>query len=464
MKKTTFEKFDLDSKLIQAIVDCGYFSCTPIQEKTLPTLLKHEDCFIQSKTGSGKTAAFCIPLIQNLNFEDSFTSALILAPTRELALQIQHEFNRLGIYKNIHCVCCIGRQDFSKQVLQLKQKAHVVVGTPGRIMDHIINGSLDVSSISTLVIDEANEMVSLGLLDQVQKLVKKLPKHKTWLFSATLDTTLDFSFLNVRKPIVFEIDSSGEVTNQVATFSIQTDDKDTILTNILDHTTIESCCIFANTREEVERINSNLSRKGYLCTMIHGGMEQKQRIKNTESFKKGKTRILIATDIAARGLDISGISHVIHYDCPNTYDSYIHRSGRSGRKDDRGLSITLISKNDRSSIKNQLIEETTPFSISKTFVDNHFNKPIIKEDKDVEFNTKNLTIFIRAGKKDKLRNLDIVGSLCANTQIKQDNIGIIDIQQLYSTVTLLNTDDSILGELSSLKIKGKNRKIEIKKK
>ena len=149
MNKTAFQKFDLDPKLIQAIVDCGYTGCTPIQEKTLPSLLKQEDCFIQSKTGSGKTAAFCIPLIQNLNFEDSFTSALILAPTRELALQIQHEFNRLGIYKNIHCVCCIGRQDFSKQVLQLKQKAHVVVGTPGRIMDHIINGSLDVNSITT---------------------------------------------------------------------------------------------------------------------------------------------------------------------------------------------------------------------------------------------------------------------------------------------------------------------------
>ncbi|MEG0076908.1 DEAD/DEAH box helicase [Anaerorhabdus sp.] len=458
---TQFKEYNLDKRIIQAILDCGYLSCTEIQRQSLPLLLEGKNCLIQSKTGSGKTAAFCIPLIEAIDFDDP-TSALILAPTRELAQQIQHEFNRLAIYKKINCVCLIGRQDFQKQALQLKQKAHVIVGTPGRVFDHLESNNINMDNIKTLILDEANEMVTLGLLEQVETIVADLPEHKTWLFSATMDSELLLSKLNVNDANIITIDSPLEISNQIDTYHIKTNDKENVLLDICTHCKIESMCVFVNTREDTKKITMLLQKQKYLCSILHGGMEQKERTQSLAKFKQGKTRILVSTDIAARGIDVDQITTVVHYDCPLTIDSYIHRSGRTGRKDEQGTSITLISKDDTSSIKNQILDETEAFIIPSETVDNHLNKSVHKEDKDSTFNSKNTHLFIRAGKKDKIRNLDVVGALCSLEQFNSDNIGIIDIQQNYTTVTLLNIDQSQIEDLQAVKIKGKNRKVELK--
>jgi ATP-dependent RNA helicase DeaD len=460
---TQFKEYNLDKRILQAILDCGYFTCTEIQSRALPLLLEGKNCLIQSKTGSGKTAAFCIPLIESINFDDP-TSALIMAPTRELAQQIQHEFNRLAIYKKINCVCLIGREDFKKQALQLKQKAHVIVGTPGRIFDHLESNNINMDNIKTLVLDEANEMVSLGLLEQVETIVRDLPKHTTWLFSATMDSDLLLYKLKVRDAEIITIDSPLEISNQIDTYHIQTENKEKILLDICNHCVIESMCVFVNTREETRQIASLLQDEGYLCSVLNGSMEQKDRTHSLNRFKQGKTRILVSTDIAARGIDVDQITTVIHYDCPLTIDSYIHRSGRTGRKEEQGTSITLISRDDTSSIKEIILNETEEFVIPSTIVQNNLHKSVRKEDKDINFNSKNTHLFIRAGKKDKIRNLDIVGALCSLKQFTADNIGIIDIQQNYTTVTLLNIDQSKIVNLQGIKIKGKNRKVELKSK
>lgn len=459
--KTEFINYNLDNQLIQAIEDCGYFKCTPIQEKALPILLQGNDTLIQSKTGSGKTATFCIPLIEAINFEDG-TKALILAPTRELAHQIEHEFNRLALYKRLNCVCLVGREDFNKQILQLKQKAHVVVGTPGRIFDHIESNTIKLDQVETLILDEASEMSTLGLIDQVKDIVTTLPKHKTWLFSATLGEMDQYKFLKLNQPTQIELDSSLEISSQIETYHIETNQKFETVLSLLNSIEIESCCIFINTREDTETVARNLKNMDYLVAMLHGGLEQKQRNKAIESFKKGKSRILVCTDIAARGIDVDKVSLVIHYDCPLTLDSYIHRSGRTGRKEEIGLSITLLSSDDNSSIFDTIKNETESYKIKKIRVENHFNRSRIKTDKDEKFKQKNYTLFIRAGKKDKIRNLDIVGSLCSHPNLEKENIGIIDVQENYTTVTLLNVDSSILKTLASIKIKGKNRKVELK--
>lgn len=459
--KTKFKEYNLDPQLLQAIEDCGYFTCTPIQEQTLPLLLEGSDTLIQSKTGSGKTAAFCIPLIEKIQFNDN-TKALILAPTRELAHQISHEFNRLALYKKLNCVCLVGREDFTKQALQLKQKAHVIVGTPGRIFDHLESSNIKLDEIETLILDEASEMSTLGLIDQVKTIVRELPPHKTWLFSATLGEMFRYKFLNLKNPAKVELDSSLEISSQIETFHISTNKKfDTVL-SLLNSIEIDSCCIFINTREDTEYVARSLKDKGYLISMLHGGLEQKQRNRAIEAFKKGNTRILVCTDIAARGIDVDHVSLVIHYDCPLTLDSYIHRSGRTGRKDEIGLSITLLSDDDTSSIFETIENETDSYTIKDTKVKNQFNRPITKSDKDEKFKAKSYSLFIRAGKKDKIRNLDIVGSLCSTPPITGDNIGIIDVQDNYTTVTLLNIDPSVIKDITSIKIKGKTRKVELK--
>lgn len=461
--KTEFKKYNLDTQLLQAIEDCGYFTCTPIQEKTLPILLEGNDTLIQSKTGSGKTAAFCIPLIEAINFDDN-TKALILVPTRELAHQIEHEFNRLALYKKLHCVCLVGREDFNKQALQLKQKAHVIVGTPGRIFDHMESNNIKLDDIQTLILDEASEMSTLGLIDQVKEIVRQIPRHKTWLFSATLGELAQYKFLRLNNPTQIEFDSSNEISSQIETYHIDTNQKFETVISLLNSIEIDSCCIFINTREDTENVARQLKDMNYLVTMLHGGLEQKQRNRAIESFKQGKSRILVCTDIAARGIDVDKISLVIHYDCPLTLDSYIHRSGRTGRKEEIGLSITLLSDNDTSSLFETIESETESYKIKKILVDNQFNRPRMKSDKDEKFKEKNYTLFIRAGKKDKIRNLDIVGSLCSQPNLSGDNIGIIDVQENYTTVTLLNIDPTILKDLTSVKIKGKTRKVELKSK
>ncbi len=463
MTKNDFKQLPLDSSLLQAIHDCGYFSYTSIQKKALPLLLEGGDFLIQAATGTGKTATFCIPLIQSLSFEQSECSVLILTPTRELAHQVKEEFNRLGLYKKINCVCCVGREDFKKQAQQLKQKSPVLVGTPGRIFDHYLHGNLDLKKIKTLVLDEATELISNGLLEQVQLISQEIESYQTWLFSATLECESAFDFLSLHSPTRIEEGQSHQVYHQVHTYFYETPNLQEALNQIFTHEKITSCFLFTNTQEEASSWFNKLRKQGLSCSLLHGGIPQKKRREAIQKFKQGKSRLLISTNVAARGLDIKNASHVLHLQCPTDYDSYIHRAGRTGRHHDEGISIVLSDSFDSSSIKEQIKNETPIYQLPATVIDNQLHQPRLILDDNQVFKEKNSTLFIRAGKKDKVRSMDIVGALCSLEGITQENLGIIDIQATFSTVTLLNLSSQHLPSFDQFTIKGKRRKVEIKK-
>lgn len=463
MEKINFKNLGLDSSVLEAIEDCGYTTCTPTQTSVLPALLDGGNFLIQAATGTGKTAAFCIPLIQNLSFETLHPTALILAPTRELAHQIQQEFNRLGLYKKIHCVCCVGKEEMQPQILQLRQRAHVVVGTPGRILDLHDLGHLDLSKIETLVLDEATELISLGLLEQVDDISQEMNPSETWLFSATLEDSALFDFLEMKDPIRIEGQQTLQVHHQVDSHFFEVNDLEDGLEDLLDYVPMESAFIFTNTQAEADDVYRFLKKKGLLCSLLHGGLHQKKRTQALASFKAGSTCLLVATNVAARGVDVDNVSCVIHYRCPFDKDSYIHRSGRVGRSSFTGLSIVLSDFDDPSSLKKQLQAETPAFQLPKHRAHNHLNKPLYREKKETLFNEKNSTLFIRAGKKDKVRSNDIVGALCSIDGLEKDDIGIINIQSTFTTVTLLNKPISSLPSFDNFSIKGKRRKVELKK-
>lgn len=454
--KKTFKQYNLDPKLQEALNDAQYSYLTKVQEATLSNLLSEGNYLIQAKTGSGKTAAFCLPLIEKIAFTDPL-SALIIVPTRELALQVQHEFNRLGLYKKIHCTALIGKTNFKDQINALKLRNHVIVGTPGRIFDHLEQQTLDLSTVKTLVLDEASELFTLGLQEQVLAIQKQMNNHFTWLFSATLDREL--SLINQENYKLIKVDEM-EVNTAISTYHHLTTNKQQQLQLILNSFAMESCLIFVNTQEATTQLATFL-KPFSLCAVLHGGMPQNKRNLSLKNFKQGKKRILIATDVAARGLDISGLSHIIHYDVPTTYDSYIHRSGRTGRKDDSGFSICLIDPQEINQVAQQIIENSVSLQMPSSKIDNHWLQTINKPNQDQQFTSKNLTIFIRAGKKDKVRNIDLVGALSAYLPFEQ--IGTINIQATYSTVILLNCEQELLAKLQNLKIKGKKRRIELKK-
>lgn len=462
MKNKTFKEFNLDSALLEAIDDCGYFSCTPTQEKTIPSLLQGGNFLVQAATGTGKTAAFCIPLIQKLKFESTHPTVLILAPTRELAYQIQTEFNRLGLYKKIHGVACVGKESMSAQILQLKQRTHAIIGTPGRIYDLAINGHVDLSKIEILVVDEATEMISFGLLDQLEDLSNLLSVKTTWLFSATLESTNRFDFLPLENAVRIETETPLP-EEQIQSSFFEAEDIDEGLDKILEFVPISSGFIFANTQQEATDIYHHLKDQGYRCSLIHGGLPQKNRHQALAQFKSGSSCLLIATNVAARGVDVENVSCVIHYRCPLDQDSYIHRTGRVGRKHFIGQSIVLSDSYDRSNIKEEIKKETIPFLFPKTKAKNTLHKALYREDQQATFKEKNSSLFIRAGKKDKIRSNDVVGALCSIENISQENIGIINIQPSFTTVTLLNINLDDLPSFDGFTIKGKRRKVELKR-
>lgn len=460
MTTIKFENLGLSDELLQAIKHCGYTTCTKPQSQAIPALLKPTDALIQSETGSGKTATFCIPLIQKIDFNDS-TNAIIITPTRELAQQIQEEFNRLATFKKLHCVLCIGREDFNKQKNQLKQKAHVIVGTCGRIIEHLQNDNIDLRQFNTLILDEAMEMFSMGLLDQTVKIHKMLPKHNTWLFSATLDTQESFDYFKLNNPIRIEIDHHQQIKKAIDCYRIETEDKQKTLITLLNNYPIQSCIIFVERREETDKLQQILDDYGIYCDCIHGGMQQKERFKIMKRFKEGELRCLVATDIIARGLDVSGISLIVHYTLPTSQDNYIHKSGRGARVNETSVSIVLMHPSEKSSMLEFLMETTTPFTIPTKKANNDFYESIHKESKTKAFEHLKTTLWISGGKKDKIRRIDIVGSLCNNLNINAEGIGIIDIQDDYSTVVLLNQAN--LKSIKSMLIKGKKWKCEPKR-
>lgn len=350
--QTRFEDLNLSDPVLKALKDIGYEIPTPIQAQTIPYIIEGRDVLGQAQTGTGKTAAFALPLLSRIDLKVKDPQVLVLTPTRELAIQVAEAFHRYAAkMKNFHILPVYGGQDYSIQLRQLKRGVHVVVGTPGRVMDHMRRDTLKLGSLQCLVLDEADEMLRMGFIDDVEWVLEQTPKERQIaLFSATMPRT-------IQRIVKQHLHNPQEVTIKVKTRTADTINqrywmvsglhKLDALTRILEGESFDGMIVFVRTKTATEELAEKLEARGYSAAPLNGDIPQKRRERTIDSLKSGKIDILVATDVAARGLDIDRISHVINYDIPYDGEAYIHRIGRTGRAGRSGEAILFVSPRER---------------------------------------------------------------------------------------------------------------------
>lgn len=402
--------------------------------------------------------------------------ALILTPTRELAAQVREDITNIGRFKRIKAMAVYGKEPFAKQKEELKQKTHVVVGTPGRVMDHIERGTLVLDEIKYLVIDETDEMLNMGFIDEVEAIMEELPTNRvTMVFSATLPKDVEgLCHKYMKDPVNIEIASNEVTTSTIDHYKIEVKQEEK-LSLLKDVTIIEnpdSCIIFCNTKEHVDTVFSELERANYSCEKIHGGLEQEDRFAVMDGFKMGNFRYLVATDVAARGIDVDNVTLVVNYDIPMERESYVHRSGRTGRAGKKGKAISFTTPYEGKFLKAiqnyigfELTEMEPPTkqavaSGQAAFDEKISGRRVVKNNKTARINQDIIKLHFNGGKKKKIRPVDFVGTIAKIPGVTVDDIGIITIHDNMSYVDILNGKGSlVLQAMENATIKGKKMKV-----
>lgn len=349
---TTFDQLALVKPLLKALDEAGYETPSPIQAETIPLLLEGRDIIGQAQTGTGKTAAFALPLISNLDLKQKDPQVLVLAPTRELAIQVAEAFQKYAKHmKGFHVLPIYGGQDYRAQIRSLERGVHVVVGTPGRVMDHIRRKTLKLDGLSALVLDEADEMLRMGFIDDVEWILEQTPeKRQIALFSATMPQQIRriaTKYLNNPEQITIKTKTTTVDTIRQRFWPVSGMHKLDALTRILEAEPFDGMIIFVRTKTATVELAEKLAARGYSATALNGDIQQNQRERTIDNLKKGKLDILVATDVAARGLDVDRISHVINYDIPHDTESYVHRIGRTGRAGRSGEAILFVAPREK---------------------------------------------------------------------------------------------------------------------
>lgn len=382
MEEISYKDSNLDERILRAVEEMGFEQMTPIQAQAIPVLLKGRDVIGQAQTGTGKTAAFGIPVIQNTDPDNNNLQALILCPTRELAIQAAREIR--GFAKFMHGIKVLpvyGGQDISKQIRSLKGGVQIVVGTPGRVMDHIRRHTLKLKNLKMLVLDEADEMLDMGFRDDIETILGNIDtEHQTALFSATMPKEImDITSRYQKDAVVVKV-VKKELTIPLVRqyyYEVRNRDKEEVICRLLDYYNPKRSLIFCNTKKMVDELADNLKGRGYFAEGLHGDLNQYQRDKVMAAFRKGNTEILIATDVAARGIDVDGVEAVFNYDVPQDIEYYVHRIGRTGRAGRKGRAFTLvvgkeifklreIERTCKTKIKNRLIPTVSDITESKS--------------------------------------------------------------------------------------------------
>ena len=345
---TKFNKFELKPTLLKALYEVGYETPTPIQDQTIPLLLEKKDVLGQAQTGTGKTAAFALPLLSNLNLRQKEPQILVLAPTRELAIQVAEAFKKYASQiKSFHVLPIYGGQEYRGQIRGLQRGVHVVVGTPGRVMDHMRRGTLKLEKLNTLVLDEADEMLRMGFIDDVEWILEKTPpKRQIALFSATMPQqirSIAKRYLKDPEQIIIKVKTTTADTIRQRFWPVSGMHKLEALTRILEVESFEAMLIFVRTKTATVELSAKLEARGYASNALNGDIKQNQRERTIDYLKSGKLDILVATDVAARGLDVDRISHVVNYDIPHDTEGYVHRIGRTGRAGRKGDAILFVA-------------------------------------------------------------------------------------------------------------------------
>ena len=349
-----FEDLSLGPEVMKAIEDLGFGNLFPIQAQAIIPLLEGKDVIGQAKTGTGKTAAFAIPMVERLNPKINSVQSLVLEPTRELAIQVAEHISRLSKYSAFKVLPVYGGEPIQKQIYALKNGVHIVVGTPGRIIDHLKRRTLNLESVKIVVLDEADRMLDIGFIDDIEYILLKVPANRqTSLFSATIDqSVMNVCNRYMKKPEKILVSKDEIALTQINQYYMVVNprSKFEILCNILDENHIERAIIFCRTRKYTSMLAERLRFRGYDARPLHAGFTQPQRDFVMDLFRKGKLKFLVATDVAARGLDIKGITHIINYDIPLDALVYFHRIGRTARMGRDGTAITLVGYGETSEL------------------------------------------------------------------------------------------------------------------
>ncbi|AZV49545.1 RNA helicase [Bacillus halotolerans] len=471
-----FKNYQISHDILRALEGLGYTEPTEVQRNVIPAAFERKDLVVKSQTGSGKTAAFGIPLCELADWDENKPQALVLTPTRELAVQVKEDITNIGRFKRIKATAVFGKSSFDKQKAELKQKSHIVVGTPGRVLDHIEKGTLPLDRLSYLVIDEADEMLNMGFIDQVEAIIKHLPTERTtMLFSATLPEDIEkLSRQYMQNPEHIEIKAAGLTTRNIehAVIQVREENKFSLLKDVLITENPDSCIIFCRTKEHVNQLTDELDDLGYPCDKIHGGMIQEDRFDVMNEFKRGEYRYLVATDVAARGIDIENIALVINYDLPLEKESYVHRTGRTGRAGNQGKAISFVAPFEKRFLAEieeyigfgiQTLEAPSQEEIAKKkpdFLAKLKDRPKIKKDKSEELNKDIMKLYFNGGKKKKIRAVDFVGTIAKIDGVSADDIGIITIMDNASYVEILNgKGPHVLKAMKDTTVKGKKLKV-----
>lgn len=469
-----FQDFGLSIEILEALNGLGYQKPTNIQQEVIPPMLAGKNVVAKAPTGSGKTAAFAIPICENVRWEENAPQALVLEPARELAVQVSQEMFHIGRKKRLKVPAVFGGFPIDKQIRTLKQKSHIVAGTPGRVMDHIRRETLKLSNVQWLVIDEADLMLDMGFIDEVKQILSLVPADcRISLFSATLKPEIRELADEFIPEAVLVMQEAGEEQAPAITeklyFTSQESKYDTFLDILMDENP-QSCMIFCGTREMTNVLFQKLQRKRIFCGMLHGDMEQRERLKTVDAFRRGGFRFLIATDVAARGIDFEEISHVVNYDFPTGKETYVHRIGRTGRNGNSGTAVSLVTEDDQRMLKQvetylgRELPVTEPPVIGdekeRAFWKFQRIKAERKPEKGEALNEGITRLSIGGGRKSKMRAGDIVGTICSMEGMEASDIGIVDIRDSISYVEILNRKGNhVLDCLQTKPIKGKVRKV-----
>lgn len=452
-----FSSLKLPKPFLDNIASLGFESMTPIQAQSLPVILTDKDVIAQAKTGSGKTVAFGVGLLWNIKTSSKNPSSLVLCPTRELAEQISVELRKLARRTpNLKILNLTGGIPIGPQIRSLEHGAHVIIGTPGRVQDHIRKGSLSLSSVNKLVLDEADRMLDMGFLDDIKNIVSHCPESKqTLLFSATYPESIgEVSEQFQNDPIHIKIDTKHETSKISQTFySCSHEDKLKTLKALLYKHQIHKAVAFCQTKADCDILAHDLSKNDIVARAIHGDMEQREREEVLTLFANGSLNVLVATDVAARGIDIKDLPAVINYELSKDPQVHTHRIGRTGRAGSKGLAISLVSPREERRFK--LIQEANPHlklergeTIKSQF--NYLPKPEM------------LTLTILAGKRNKLRPGDILGALTQGASIQSKDVGKINIFPVRSYVAVRRSlANKALHGLRKAKIKNRDLKLFI---
>ena len=452
---SSFSNLGLAKGQLANLHSLGYLEMTAIQKKVLPLALQGRDIIAQAKTGSGKTATFALPLLAKINPRDFGVQALVLCPARELATQVASEVRRLARHQqNIKVVILCGGQSIGPQIGSLEHGAHIIVGTPGRIKDHVRKKTLKLSRVKTLVLDEADRMLDMGFMEDIEAIIKQTPRgRQTVLFSATFpDNIGSLSARFQQSPVMVSVESlhdKGQIRQLF--YLTQRSQKLDSLVKLLCYYKPARAVVFCHTKDTTREVSAHLQSKGIITLALNGDLEQRDRDQVLIQFRQQSCRILVATDVASRGLDIPDLPAVINYDLPKDPEGYVHRIGRTGRAGKKGLALTMLTDRERHKLEG--IGE---------FQDHHLRAELIETLKESSTMTPPdfVTLCIAAGRKDKIRPGDILGAVTGEIGIPGSSVGKIDILEYAAYVAILNNDVAkALEGLQRGRIKGRNCKV-----